>query len=89
MTKHCQMSVAAAQVGDTPSPLDRYCIVALKFWRENISHVYSRDLYNCIPPFTLVYSHAIAMSLAVVIFLGKIVLPIECLRRTDPVFYVS
>ena len=60
MTKHCQMSVAAAQVRDTPSPLDRYCIVELKFWRDSINHVYSRDLYNCIPPFTSVYSHAMS-----------------------------
>ena len=29
MTKHCHFSVAAARDGNTPSPLDKYCIVEL------------------------------------------------------------
>lgn len=58
MTKHCQMSVAAAQDWDTPSPLVRYCIVELKFWRDNLRRVTARDIFNYNPPFISVYSDA-------------------------------
>ena len=58
MTKHCQMSVAAAQDWDTPSPLDRYCIVELEFWKDSLRRLNSRDLFSCNPPFISVYSDA-------------------------------
>lgn len=58
MTKHCQMSVAAAQDWDTPSPLDRYCIVELEFWKDSLRRLNSRDLFSCKPPFISVYSDA-------------------------------
>ena len=58
MTKHCQMSVAAAQDWDTPSPLDRYRIVELEFWKDSLRRLNSRDLFSCNPPFISVYSDA-------------------------------
>ena len=58
MTKHCQMSVAAAQDWDTPSPLDRYCIVELEFWKDSLRRLNSRDLFTCNPPFISAYSDA-------------------------------
>ena len=58
MTKHCQMSVAAAQDWDTPSPLDRYCIVQLEFCKDSLRRLNSRDLFSCNPPFISVYSDA-------------------------------
>lgn len=42
----------------TPSPLDRYCIVELKFWRDNLRRANSRDVCNCNPLFISVYSDA-------------------------------
>ena len=54
-TKHCQMSVAAAQDWDTPSPLDRYCIVELELWRDFLRRLNSRDLFNCTSPFISVF----------------------------------
>ena len=51
MNKHCQMSVAPAQDLDTPSPLDRYCIVELEFWKDSLRRLNSRDLFSCNPPF--------------------------------------
>ena len=35
MTKHCQMSVAAAQDWDSVFALDRYCMVGLQFWQSS------------------------------------------------------
>ena len=58
MTKHCQMSVAAAQDWDTPSPLHRCCIVELEFWKDSLRRLNSRDLFSCNPPFISVYSDA-------------------------------
>ena len=58
MTKHCQMSVAAAQDWNTPSPLDRYCIVELEFGKDSLRRINSRDLFSCNPPFISVYSDA-------------------------------
>ena len=58
VTKHCQMSVAAAQDWDTPSPLDRYCIVELEFLKDSPRRLNSRDLFSCNPPFISVYSDA-------------------------------
>ena len=58
MTKHCQMSVAAAQDWDTPSPLDRYCIVELEFSKDSLRCLNSRDLFSCNPSFISLYSDA-------------------------------
>ena len=58
MTRHCQISVATAQDRDTPSPLDRYCIVELKFWRDNLRRVNARDVFYCNPPFSSIFSDA-------------------------------
>ena len=62
MTKHCQMSFLAAQDWDTSSPLDRYCIVELEFWRDSLRSLNSRDLFNCNPPFISVYSDAMDVA---------------------------
>ena len=58
MAKHCQMFVAAAQDLDTPSPLDRYRIVELEFWKDSLRRLNSMDLFSCNPPFISVYSDA-------------------------------
>ena len=58
MTRHCQISVATAQDRDTPSPLDRYCIVELNFWRDNLRRVNAREVFYCNPPFSSIFSDA-------------------------------
>jgi len=36
ITRHCQISVAAVQDWDGVFPLDRYCMVELQFWKNNL-----------------------------------------------------
>lgn len=79
MTKNCQMSVAAAQDWDTPFHLDRYCIVELEFWRDNLRYVNARDVSSCNHLFTSVYSDA--SDVAVVISSVETFTPIGCSQR--------
>ena len=72
MTKHCQITVAAAQEWDTPSPLHRYCIFELKFWRDNLRLVNARDVFYCNPSFISVYSDASDIACHI---LGKDIFP--------------
>ena len=58
ITRHCQISVVAAQHWDTPSPLDKYCFFELKFCRDYLRCVNARDVLYCNPPFISVYSDA-------------------------------
>ena len=38
-TRHCQMSIAATQDWDSLFPLDRYCMVQIQFWKNNLRSV--------------------------------------------------
>ena len=58
MTKHCLMSVAAAQDWDTSFPSDRYCYVELQFWRDYLRRVITRGLSSCNSSFISVFSDA-------------------------------
>ena len=58
MTRHCQMSVAAAQDWDSVFPLDSYCIVELQFWKNNLCSVNSKSVSDLTFPFISIYSDA-------------------------------
>ena len=58
MSRHFQISIAAAQDWDTPFSLDRYCIVELEFWRDNLRRANSRDVSSFNPPYISVFSDA-------------------------------
>jgi len=58
MTRHCQITIAAAQDWDSKHELDNYCLNEITFWRENIKCVnmkkcFSHQVYN-----KIVYSDA-------------------------------
>ena len=76
MTKHCQISVAAAQDWDTPSPLDRPCIVELNSGGI-IFAVSMPGMYFITILHLFQFIRTQAMSLAAVIFLVKTFTPIE------------
>ena len=58
MTRHCQMSVVAAQDWDSVFPLDSYCIVELQFWKNNLCSVNSKTVSDLAFPFISIYSDA-------------------------------
>ena len=58
MTRHCQMSVAAAQNWDSVFLLDRYCVVELEFWKNNLRSVNTRSVSDSVTPFVSIYSDA-------------------------------
>ena len=51
MTRHCQMSIAAADAWDTRQNADDYCRVELRFWDSNLEkfnkkHCFTYPVYN-------------------------------------------
>ena len=58
MTRHCQMSVAAAQDWDSLFILDRYCLAELEFWKGNLSSVNARSVSDVCFPATAIYFDA-------------------------------
>ena len=52
------MSVAAAQDWDSVFALDRYCMVELQFWKDNLRFVNSKTVSNLAFPFISIYSDA-------------------------------
>ena len=58
MTRHCQMSVAAAQDWYSVFPLDRYCMIELQFWKNNLCSVNSKTVSDLAFPFISIYSEA-------------------------------
>ena len=58
MTRHCQMSVAAAQDWYSVFPLDRYCMIELQFWKNNLCSVNSKTVSDLAFPFISIYSDA-------------------------------
>ena len=58
ITRHCQMSVAAAQDWDSVFLLDRYCVVELEFWKNNLRSVNTRIVSDSVTPFVSIYSDA-------------------------------
>ena len=44
MTRHCSMSIAAANDWDSKFQLDSYCIQEIRFWENNISKLNSREV---------------------------------------------
>lgn len=72
------MFVAAAQAWDTPSPLDKYCIVELTFWGDYPGNVYTRNVHLIGLLHLFQFIRMLAMLLMLVIFLRKIFSPIEC-----------
>ena len=58
MTKHCQISVAAAQDWDTLFSLERYCTVEIEIWRDTLRWVNARIVFIDNAPFISVYSDA-------------------------------
>ena len=44
MTRHCSMSVAAANDWDSKFRLDAYCIQEVRFWENNINKLNSREV---------------------------------------------
>ena len=44
MTRHCSMSVAAANDWDSKFKLDQYCIQEIRFWENNIDKLDSREV---------------------------------------------
>ena len=58
MAGHYQMSVAAARDWDSVFPLDRYCMVELQFWKNNLRSVNSKTVSDLVFPFISIYSDA-------------------------------
>ena len=58
MTRHCQMSVAAAQDWDSLVTLDRYCLAELQFWKININSVNTKSVSDGHFPASSIYSDA-------------------------------
>jgi nicotinamide mononucleotide adenylyltransferase len=52
------MSVAAAQDWDSVFLLDRYCVVELEFWKNNLRSVNTRSVSDSVTPFVSIYSDA-------------------------------
>ena len=52
------MSVAAAQDWYNVFPLDRYCMIELQFWKNNLYSVNSKTVSDLAFPFISIYSDA-------------------------------
>ena len=44
MTRHCSISIAAANDWDSKFKLDQYCIQEIQFWESNINELNSREV---------------------------------------------
>ena len=48
MTRHCQITVAAAGNWDTKHPLDSYCLSEIQFWLEHLNHGNFKYCFNSV-----------------------------------------
>ena len=76
------MSVAAAQDWDSVFLLDRYCVIELEFWKNNLRSVNTRSVSDSVTPFVSIYSDASDVACAGHID-GKDIVLIGCLLRLN------
>ena len=48
MTRHCQITVAAAGNWDTKHPLDSYCLSEIQVWLEHLNHGNRKYFFNSV-----------------------------------------
>lgn len=58
MTRHCQISIAAANDWDSVHDLDNYCISEIQFWHENLKKVNKKDCFIQVANNKMIYSDA-------------------------------
>ena len=58
MTRHCSMSIVAAQDWDSPFKLDQYSVDEINFWRVNLENANTRYCFSNSLPNCFVYSDA-------------------------------
>ena len=58
MTRHCQISIAAAETWDTQQPLDDYCSLELQFWDLNLKKFNQKNCFQQPINSKIVYSDA-------------------------------
>jgi hypothetical protein len=58
MTRHCSMSIVAAQDWDSAFKLDQYSVNEIEFWRENLSAANVRHCFTNNAPHCFIYSDA-------------------------------
>ena len=58
MTRHCSMSIVAAQDWDSPFKLDQYSVDEVNFWRVNLENANIRYCFSNSLPNCFVYSDA-------------------------------
>ena len=60
MTRHCAMSIAAAQDWDSPFPMNEYSVREVYFWKYNLSQANIRHCFDMVSANIFVYSDASA-----------------------------
>ena len=58
MTRHCAMSIAAAQDWDSPFPVDEYGVREVYYWKHNLSQANIRHCFDMVSANIFVYSDA-------------------------------
>jgi len=58
MSRHCQIAVAIADDWDTKHDLDKYCILEVRFWYENLVNVNTKYCFNRLVHNKMIYSDA-------------------------------
>ena len=58
MTRHCQITVAAAGDWDTKHPLDSYCLSEIQFWLEHLNHGNGKYCFNGVQRSKISFSDA-------------------------------
>ena len=58
MTRHCQITVAAAGDWDTKHPLDSYCLSAIQFWLEHLNLGNRKYCFNSVQHSKIIFSDA-------------------------------
>lgn len=71
MTRHCQMTIAAAYNRDTICSLDNYCLSKIKFWLENLHRVNTKKCFNTVAHNKIIYSDASSYACEAVIKEGN------------------
>ena len=71
MTRHCAMSIAAAQDWDSPFPMDEYSVREVYFWKPNLSQANIRYCFHMVSANIFVYSDASASGCGAYVTLNQ------------------
>jgi len=62
LTRHCQITIVAAQSWESEITLDFYCISELEFWLKNVRKLNSKDCFKAFLPSHCIYADASAVA---------------------------